>query len=194
MTARGRAMIVRLVAPAAVGPLVAFGILYGLDRGASYASPWRGPGWTDVPRVEGLAAVERWRADRDRERQERAALLRDLTSDKMVELGKRIVLGEQGLCLSCHTVGEHPGGSQGPDLGDIGERAGDRVEGMTAFDYLAQSLRRPGAYIVEGFAPGMVPVTDPPIALDDDEILWVVAYLQSRGGQVTVTPQTELGK
>ena len=41
----------------------------------------------------------------------------------------------------------------------------------------------------------MTPADEPPISLDDDEILMVVAYLQSLGGTATVTPgmETPLG-
>jgi hypothetical protein len=48
----------------------------------------------------------------------------------------------------------------------------------------------PNAYIVPGFNPGMPPINKPPIGLSDQEILCVIAYLQSQGGTATVTLQT----
>ena len=38
-----------------------------------------------------------------------------------------------------------------------------------------------------GFNPGMPVINKPPIGLSDQEILAVIAYLQSLGGKVTVT-------
>ena len=55
-----------------------------------------------------------------------------------------------------------------------------------------ESLYEPNEYIVEGFLPGMTPISDPPIDLNDQEILAVIAYLQSLGGAATVTLDTEL--
>ena len=43
-----------------------------------------------------------------------------------------------------------------------------------------------------GFNPGMPPISKPPIGLTDDEILAVIAYLQSLGGTTTVTMETKL--
>ena len=50
----------------------------------------------------------------------------------------------------------------------------------------------PNAYVVEGFVAGMPNVARPPIALNDQEILTVIAYLQSLGGTPTVTMDTQL--
>ena len=43
-----------------------------------------------------------------------------------------------------------------------------------------------------GFNPGMPVINKPPIGLTDDEILAVIAYLQTLGGTTTVTMQTKL--
>jgi len=63
---------------------------------------------------------------------------------------------------------------------------------MTDVEYLAQSLYEPNAYIVEGFNPGMIAVSKPPISLTRQEILAVIAYLQSLGGTPSVTLDTQL--
>jgi len=47
-------------------------------------------------------------------------------------------------------------------------------------------------FIVPGFNPGMPVINKPPIGLSDQEILAVIAYLQSQGGKVTVTLQSKV--
>lgn len=112
----------------------------------------------------------------------------DLTTEEMVEIGREIVAGK-GTCLGCHTIGGSKGG-RFPDLGNIGAVAGSRRPGMSDVEYLAQSIYDPNAYIVEGYLPGMPPISKPPISLTDEEILTVIAYLQSLGGKPTVTMHT----
>ena len=51
-------------------------------------------------------------------------------------------------------------------------------------------MYEPDAFIVPGFNPGMPTINRPPIGLTDQEILCVIAYLQSLGGTPTVTLQT----
>ena len=52
-------------------------------------------------------------------------------------------------------------------------------------------MYEPNAFIVPGFNPGMPVINKPPIGLTDQEILCVIAYLQSLGGTPTVTLQTK---
>jgi mono/diheme cytochrome c family protein len=115
----------------------------------------------------------------------------DLTTDEMVALGSEIVSGK-GTCLGCHTIGSTASASslRFPDLANVGARAGSRVEGESDVEYLAHSLYDPNSYVVEGFLAGMPPTNRPPISLNDNEILTVIAYLQSLGGTPTVTMQT----
>ncbi|RMI20274.1 MAG: hypothetical protein D6681_02415 [Calditrichaeota bacterium] len=111
----------------------------------------------------------------------------DMTTEELVEIGKQIFEGK-GTCKNCHGL---PGG-RFPNLDNIGAIAGTRKPGYTDVEYLAESLYEPNAYIVEGFAPGMPEIAKPPIGLSDQEILAVIAYLQSRGGTPTVTLDTKL--
>jgi len=122
---------------------------------------------------------------------ETAELSGDMTTDELVEAGAQIVAGK-GTCLGCHTVGSTVEASslRFPDLGNIGGIAGTRIEGKSALEYLAESLYDPAKYIVEGFLPGMPVVSRPPIGLTDNEILAVMAYLQSLGGTATITLAT----
>ena len=61
---------------------------------------------------------------------------------------------------------------------------------MSEVEYLAKSIYAPDSYIVPGFNPGMPVINKPPIGLTDQEILCVIAYLQTLGGTATVTLQT----
>src|SRR5262245_11444206 len=114
----------------------------------------------------------------------------NMSTADMIKVGQEIMAGK-GICLTCHTVGK-TGALRFPDLAGIGARAGTRVPGMSDVDYLAQTLYEPTAFVVPGFPPAMPPVNQPPIGLSDQEILCVIATLQSMGGSPTVTIQTKL--
>jgi hypothetical protein len=114
----------------------------------------------------------------------------NMSTADMVKVGQEIMAGK-GICLTCHTVGKS-GALRFPDLAGIGSRAGSRVPGMNDVDYLAQTLYEPTAFVVPGFPPAMPPVNQPPIGLNEQEILCVIAALQSMGGSPTVTIQTKL--
>jgi mono/diheme cytochrome c family protein len=111
---------------------------------------------------------------------------KDMSQDDLIKTGREIMEGK-GLCLTCHTIGKTSGPFRFPDLEGVGARAGHRVPGLSDVDYLAQSIYEPSAFIVPGFNPGMPVINKPPIGLSDQEIIAVIAYLQSLGGKVTVT-------
>ena len=119
---------------------------------------------------------------------EETVMRADMTTDEMVTIGREIMEGK-GLCTTCHTIGQ-TGALRFPDLEGIGVRAAERIPGMSDVEYLAQSMYEPDMYVVEGFNPGMPVINKPPIGLTDQEILSVIAYLQSLGGTPTVTLQT----
>jgi mono/diheme cytochrome c family protein len=119
-----------------------------------------------------------------------AELKKDMSSDEMVKAGQEIFEGK-GLCTTCHTLGKS-GALRFPDLGGIGARAATRREGLDDVAYLAESIYDPNLYIVPGFNPGMPVINKPPIGLTDQEILAVIAYLQSLGGKVTVTMDSKV--
>jgi len=118
------------------------------------------------------------------------ALKKEMTSDELVKAGKEIMEGK-GLCTTCHTFGKS-GALRFPDLAGIGARAGTRRPGLSDVDYLAQSIYDPNLFIVPGFNPGMPVINKPPIGLSDQEILAVIAYLQSLGGKTTVTMESKV--
>ena len=114
----------------------------------------------------------------------------DLTTDDMVKVGQEIMNGK-GLCFTCHTLGKTEGPFRFPDMSGVDVRAKTRVPGLSDVEYFAQSMYEPTAYVVAGFPPAMPPINKPPIGLTDQEILCVIAYLQSLGGTPTVTLQTK---
>jgi len=74
-------------------------------------------------------------------------------------------------CAGCH--GAEPGA--GPALPGMGERAATRVEGMTAAEYLHESIVDPGAYLVEGYQDIMPPTYGDQYS--EAELADLVAYL-----------------
>ena len=113
----------------------------------------------------------------------------NMTTADMAKVGRQIMEGK-GFCLTCHTIGK-TGALRFPDLAGVDVRAKTRVPGLSDVEYFAQSMYDPTAYVVAGFPPAMPPINKPPIGLTDQEILCVIAYLQSLGGTPTVTLQTK---
>ena len=113
----------------------------------------------------------------------------NLSQADMAKVGREIMDGK-GLCLTCHTIGKTDGPFRFPDLANVDVRAKTREPGFSDVDYFAQTLYEPNAFIVPGFNPGMPTINKPPIGLTDQEILTVIAYLQTLGGTTTVTLQT----
>jgi mono/diheme cytochrome c family protein len=77
-------------------------------------------------------------------------------------------------CGSCHRIGSS-GGSSGPDLTHIGTVAATRKPGTSAEDYIRESIRDPGAYIVPGYPDIMPRGLDRGLSADDFDDL--VRYL-----------------
>ena len=113
----------------------------------------------------------------------------ELSTADMAKVGRQIMEGK-GFCLTCHTIGK-TGALRFPDLAGVDVRAKTRVPGLNDVEYFAQSMYDPAAYVVAGFPPAMPPINKPPIGLTDQEILCVIAYLQSLGGTPSVTLQTK---
>ena len=95
------------------------------------------------------------------------------------DLFQETVLEEQPGCSTCHSL--EPGEViVGPSLAGIGTRAGERVEGLSAEEYIEQSIRDPDAYTVEGYDEGTMPSWDG--ILNDTQIDALVAYLLTLDG------------
>ncbi len=111
----------------------------------------------------------------------------DATPEELAEAGSQLFHGAGG-CTACHA---ESAGARAPNLatdylgaGPIGARCGDRVPGMSCKEYLYSALVRPQDNMVEGYPPIMPPVDR---TMSPAQIWAMVAYLESLGGQVTVT-------
>ncbi len=60
-------------------------------------------------------------------------------------------------CGACHTISGLSDGEVGPPLTRIGSIAGTRREGLSADDYIRQSILDPNEFVVEGFQPNIMP-------------------------------------
>ena len=113
------------------------------------------------------------------------------TTAEPVEVTDEIIAAfAKGTCSACHTIAGIPGavGQIGPDLSAIGEAGATRVEGLSAAEYIRQSVAEPNAVIAPecptgACLPNLMPATliD---TLTDEELTQIVDYLASlRGGQ-----------
>lgn len=111
---------------------------------------------------------------------EELVLSADVSPEELVAAGENLFAGSGGGCTACHGLG-----TRAPDLvGSIGSTCETREPGKSCKDYLYESLVDPGTYVVDGFQPIM---PDMSRTLSDAQIWSLVAFLQSQGGEVTVT-------
>lgn len=78
-------------------------------------------------------------------------------------------------CFLCHAV-EGTGGTRGPDLSNIASTAGQRQPGLSAEEYIRQSLLEPGAYVVPTYDNIMPPVAQ---RLSSQELDTLTEYLET---------------
>lgn len=118
--------------------------------------------------------------------------------EDLANAGREIFTGS---CAQCHGQPGAGGTERAPDLDGIAARAPGRAEERTketgtpytADDYLGESLKDPGAYLVKREAG------DPygnimSFKLRPVQTLAVLAYLQTLGGSATVTAESEVWK
>jgi nitric oxide reductase subunit C len=87
------------------------------------------------------------------------------------------IIGSQAGCATCHAVTPDTV-IVGPSVAGIGTRAATTVPGLTAEEYIRQSILEPDAHVVEGFIPGlMVQVWQE--QLSQEQLDNLVAYLLS---------------
>jgi mono/diheme cytochrome c family protein len=109
----------------------------------------------------------------------------EVSAEELIDAGEELYAGAGG-CTACHGLGTRAPNlltAQGPE-GPIGARCAGRVPGEDCKAYLHRSMVEPNAHVVEGFQPIM---PDMSRTLSDAQIWSMVAYLQSQGGEVTVT-------
>jgi cytochrome c oxidase subunit 2 len=79
-------------------------------------------------------------------------------------------------CSGCHTIsGVSSIGVQGPDLTHLAAIAPERVTGLTAEEYVRQSLRQPQAFVVPEFRGTFVDM--PTLSLSEQEIESLITLL-----------------
>jgi len=71
------------------------------------------------------------------------------SSDDPVVRGQGVY--ESSGCGACHTIEGISEGAVGPALTSVGETAATRVPGLSAEEYIHQSIVDPSAYLVEGY-------------------------------------------
>jgi len=125
---------------------------------------------TEAPQAEETQEAE---AEETEEAQEEAG------EQDLVALGKELFnqnpLGQNAGCVTCHST--EPGVQLvGPSLAGIATTAAERVDGMSAEDYIRQSILEPNAYTVEGFPEGLMPAYSD---LSPEQIDALVAYLMT---------------
>lgn len=103
-----------------------------------------------------------------------------------VKQGEELFWGK-AQCFRCHSMGKRGEAIYGPNLEDIGLRAASRAKdrGLDApSDYLVESVLHPDAFLVPGYPNDMIRAYQPPVSLGRDELVRVIAYLESQGGRV----------
>ena len=99
-------------------------------------------------------------------------------SGELVAQGQAIFAGSGG-CLACHTIEGITTGLLGPDLTHIGSDAAERKPGVSARDYITESIREPEAFVAEGVEraiPGLMTAALT-AGLSDDEVAALVEFL-----------------
>lgn len=110
---------------------------------------------------------------------EDTAIGADVTPEELAAIGEELYVGAGG-CTACHGLG-----TRAPDLlGVAGTVCATRREGRSCKEYLYESLTEPGVFVIDGFQPIM---PDMRRILSEAQIWALVAFLQSQGGEISVT-------
>lgn len=111
----------------------------------------------------------------------------EVTVDQLMAAGEQLYEGAGG-CTTCHGLGTRAPNllTDEVGLGPIGARCGERVPGEDCKEYLYRSLTEPNAHVVAGYEPIMPAMGR---TLSEAQIWALIAFLQSQGGEITVTPE-----
>jgi mono/diheme cytochrome c family protein len=113
-----------------------------------------------------------------------ADIKKDISQEELLKIGKDMY-DDKGGCIECHP--EEPD----PDIefpiltalmGDVEKHAQEK--GAETESFLFESLVNPGAYVADGMDDIMPATQD---SLSAEEMIAVSAYIQSKGGKVTVS-------
>jgi sulfur-oxidizing protein SoxX len=91
------------------------------------------------------------------------------------ELFHQTTIGSLPGCVTCHSLTPDQV-LVGPSLAGVASRAGSRVSGESAEEYLRQSIVNPNAFVVDGFSEGLMPAGFGD-ELSDQQLSDLVAYL-----------------
>lgn len=94
----------------------------------------------------------------------------EMSDAELVALGEKTFASN---CAGCHGAED----ATGPAFPGMAARAAERVEGLSAEEYLTQSIREPGAFVVEGFGAMSVSLSD------DNLVQGLVAYILAESGE-----------
>lgn len=97
-------------------------------------------------------------------------------ADESTPSGRGQVVFTLAGCNACHTISGLSTGTIGPVLDGIGARAATTVAGLSAEEYIHQSIVEPSAYVVPGFADDIMPKTFAE-TLTEEQIADLVAFL-----------------
>ncbi len=102
-----------------------------------------------------------------------------------VATGRRLFSSAPAVCSTCHSL-EPDIVIVGPSLAGIADRAARRVDGLSAEEYIRQSIIDPGAYVVDGFENVMA--QNLAEVLSSDDLNNLIAFL------MTLTEEEEAGE
>ena len=118
--------------------------------------------------------------------EEKFDLAKIKTKQDLAMIGQKIFFGK-GKCALCHSI-EKSATSRCPPLKGVGKKL--------KREFLYTTMTQPEDFIYmdytasppEGFAAQMPAINKPPIGLNENEMLAVIAFLQTLGGKITVDP------
>lgn len=112
----------------------------------------------------------------------------ELAGGELAAVGEQVFNSAGAGCLACHGLGKV--GLRAPDLAGIGGAAGERVAGSSAEEYLRESLVDPCAFVLSGYDCIMPQTLEQTLGIA--KITALIAFLQSQGGEITVTLSAEV--
>ena len=112
---------------------------------------------------------------------------RGISPEELIQTGEKVVFGK-GQCMVCHPANPEAG-MRAPAMATIGREMEKeaRERNLTPEDYVFEALVNPSKYVVKGFEDIMPPRMNPPTSLTEGELIAVSAYLQSKGGKVSIS-------
>ena len=94
-----------------------------------------------------------------------------------MERGRYLFSNAPAICSTCHSLQPNVV-IVGPSLAGVASRAGSRVDGMSADEYLRNSIVHPSAFIVPGFQDVMQKNFGD--VLTSDQINDLIAFLKTQ--------------